>query len=179
MRNRKWNFSHQTFPENTTVSHFDCLFGFKFLPFCFIRSSHADTTLLLSLQLFYVSVDCISFFIYLCVCVCAFVTSLVLLFAFHLYIFANTVLLSWRWCLNRILWSVSRSFCFSLFLVGCLCWGFRQEEAVYLLYALNWLCMGKTVHCSVQCHSHASHSGTCTSFDFVINVKRSFIQPEI
>lgn len=52
MRNRKWNFSHQTFPENTTVSHFDCLFGFKFLPFCFIRSSHADTTLLLSLELF-------------------------------------------------------------------------------------------------------------------------------
>lgn len=88
MRNRKWNFSHQTFPENTTVSHFDCLFGFKFLQFCFIRSLHADTTLLPFLTTNPVHLMVYSVFFF-CFCFRSLFSIMNLLFAFQLHIFSS------------------------------------------------------------------------------------------
>lgn len=119
MRNRKWNFSHQTFPENTTVSHFDCLFGFKFLQFCFIRSLHADTTLLPFLTTNYI-------FPFTCWCMCYgflflflfsfFFSIMNLLFAFQLHIFSfqRSQTRSSPLCTKTPIW-VHHSVCLVLF----------------------------------------------------------------
>lgn len=170
MRNRKWNFSHQTFPENTTVSHFDCLFGFKFLQFCFIPSSHADTnitaafttTILFHLIVFLLLV---LFFIF-------FISSYSVVYFERLYLGIRSEEYRRSIRTRSVLTPPPLILLSNQSVTGFfLCFFFLSLSKIFSgpLYLLCALCL----LCSVQCRCHASHSGTCTSFDFVINVKRS------
>lgn len=159
------NFSHQTFPENTTVSHFDCLFGFKFLPFvfysvfaCWHHINAFTTTILFRLIIL----------VFLCESVCLARPLLVL----HSPPNSADLPIRWLLCAQTHPFN-SKSVFLSEFIrrrrrCCCYCFFFHFWRDLYIYY----------VHCAcflsaVQCRFHASHSGTCTSFDSVINVKRS------